>query len=63
MKQFKISYSNKGLPISQSIPKNEEDLIEKLTYLQNVDDFIDLYSVSENHFSVNSLTKFLEKLF
>ena len=53
----------KGIPLSQSTPKNEKDLIEKFIYLHSVEDLIDLFSLNKFHFKGESIVKFLERLY
>jgi len=60
---FIFCYLNKGIPLTQSIPKNEKDLIEKFVYLHSVEDLIDVFSISKDYFKSESLMKFLERLY
>jgi len=51
-----------GLPLSKKIPENEEELINKLTYVNSFNDLFDLFELHTEMFSPTSLMKYLDKI-
>jgi hypothetical protein len=51
-----------GLPVTKTIPKNKEDLINKFKYVTNYDDLIDILETSSSNFDGETMAKFLERL-
>jgi hypothetical protein len=52
-----------GLPMSREIPKSREDLKNKIEYLNNFEDMMDIFANSIKQFDGETLAFFLERLF
>jgi hypothetical protein len=52
-----------GLPMSKDIPKSREDLKNKIEYLNNFEDMMDIFSNSIKKFDGETLSLFLERLY
>jgi hypothetical protein len=51
-----------GLPVTKTVPKNKDDLINKFKYVTNYDDLLDILETSSSHFDGETMAKFLERL-